>query len=67
MNTQSILHKGGTRLDIVLDSSEYYDYELGDNTKDFTFNKALIPITNNVLTEDDYILTTEDNFNLQWQ
>ena len=45
MNTQNILQNYGSRLDIVLDSSEYYDYDLGSNDltqddreyKDFTY------------------------------
>ncbi len=31
MNTQDILKHGTTKLDITLDFSEYYDYELVDN------------------------------------
>jgi hypothetical protein len=28
MNIQDILHKGGTRLDAVIDNSEFYDFQL---------------------------------------
>lgn len=31
MNTQNILHNNGTKLDLRLDCSEFYDYDLGDN------------------------------------
>lgn len=31
MNTQDILRHGYTKLDAVLDYSEYYDYELVEN------------------------------------
>ena len=35
MNTQNILKYYGTKLDVRLDSSEYYDYELTDNENDY--------------------------------
>lgn len=35
MNTQNILKFYGSRLDLKLDSSEFYDYELGKNEIDF--------------------------------
>lgn len=31
MNTQDILRHGRTKLDAILDFSEYYDYELVEN------------------------------------
>lgn len=31
MNTQDILNRGGTKLDAILDFSEYYDYVIVEN------------------------------------
>lgn len=55
-------------VDITLDSSEFYDYMLGDNTNDYIYNKIVIPtITGRYLiTEDNYILITEDNYILEY-
>ena len=35
MNTQNILKYYGTKFDLKLDHSEFYDYELGNNEIDY--------------------------------
>jgi hypothetical protein len=113
MNIQDILRKGGTRLDLIIDNSEYYDYELvesivcqidtkidiselynyelvdnvlgkvdlaldysefydyalGDNTLDYIYYETLVTtITGKFLvTEDNYIFSTEDNYMIEYQ
>jgi len=64
MNTQDILRKGGTKLDIVLDYSEFYDYALGDNTRDYIYREVFVTVGDYLVTHDNYILTTENNFNI---
>lgn len=73
MNTQNILKFYGTKLDVRLDSSEYYDYEMGKLDDDY--NKDVLdlftPITytgltiNTNLTDFDCVKSTislnEDN------
>jgi hypothetical protein len=52
MNNQNILKFYGTRLDIKLDSSEYYDYELSNLDNDYNKDvlDLLTPITHTGLT-----------------
>jgi hypothetical protein len=73
MNTQNILKFYGTKLDVKLDSSEYYDYEMGKLDDDYNKDvlDLLTPITytgltiNTNLTNFDCVKTTitleEDN------
>ena len=57
MNTQNILQNYGSGIDLVLDSSEYYDYELGNNTKDYVINTFVITDSiNYLLTVDKHRL-----------
>ena len=35
MNSQNILSYGGTKFDVRLDSSEFYDYEIGKTEEDY--------------------------------
>jgi len=87
MNTQDILKHGSTKLDIqldysdyydyelvenvlgkidiTLDYSEYYDYQLGDNNLDYIYYETFISIGNYILTEDNFIIATEDNYLLE--
>lgn len=76
MNIQDILQKGGTRLDAVIDNSEYYDFELVE----FTFEKIDIILdysefydytlgdnTRDYIYRETFViigdyLTTEDNY-----
>lgn len=88
MNTQDILRRGKTRLDAildfsefydyelvenvlgkvdaVLDYSEYYDYEVGDNALDYIYYETFAIVGNYILTEDSFIITTEDNYLLEY-
>jgi hypothetical protein len=52
---------GLRNLEVVLDSSEYYDYELGENTMDYIYIEIITAITYYLLTENDLIITTENN------
>jgi len=56
------------KVDIVLDYSEFYDYALGDNTMDYIYVKIIVTtlVGDFLVTHDDYILTTEDNYNIQY-
>ena len=113
MNTQDILRKGGTKLDAVIDNSEYYDYELvqtiicqidtktdiselydyeldenvirkidarldysefydyslGDNTIDYIYYETFVTILTGpfLITEDNFILVTDDNYIIEYQ
>ena len=53
-------------LDCILDSSEYYDYELGDNELDYIYFETFVTILPYILTEDGYIISTEDNYLLEY-
>jgi len=64
MNTQNILHNQRSILDVVLDSSQYYDFELADNSIDYISYETYPVLESYVLTEDGFILITEDNINL---
>jgi hypothetical protein len=57
------LHK----LDVVLDKSEVYDYVLGNNTTDYTIpvTKAVVT-TYYLLTEDAFVIITEDDYRLRY-
>jgi hypothetical protein len=56
------------KIDIVLDFSEFYDYTLGDNNIDYIYREIFGVLLGDLLTtEDDYTLTTEDNYYIQWQ
>lgn len=56
------------KVDIVLDYSEFYDYTLGDNKRDYIYREVFVTtLTGDFLvTHDDYILTTEDNYNIEY-
>lgn len=49
MNTQNILNSYGLKLDIKLDSSEFYDYDLDTNQHDY--NKDLLDLTKPIFYE----------------
>lgn len=88
MNTQDILIHGRTKLDAVLDRSEYYDFELvediigkvdavldysefydytlGDNTLDYIYIETFVIVGPYILSEDYYIMKTEDNYYLEY-
>ena len=52
--------------DVDLDSSEYYDYDVGENVTDYVY-EIIVPITYHILTEDGLVLTTEDNYRLRYE
>ena len=56
------------KIDATLDYSEFYDYALGDNTMDYIYVKIIVTtlVGDFLVTHDDYILTTEDNYNIQY-
>jgi len=56
------------KVDAVLDYSEYYDYTLGDNTKDYIYVEIFVTtITGKVLiTDDNFIITTNDNYMIEY-
>lgn len=59
MNTQSFLMKFKKGLDIVLDHSEFYDYELMSNNEDESLSiQEVIPIINTTLTQTTEIIQT---------
>ena len=88
MNTQDILRRGVTQFDVVLDFSEYYDYELvenvigkidavldyseyydytlGNNSLDYIYYETFVALGNYIITEDRYIIKTEDNYYLEY-
>jgi len=67
MNTQDILQKGGTKLDIVIDRSEYYDFELVPLIPNKIVPEYYTDVTTyRILTENRGIIKTEDNFNLRY-
>jgi hypothetical protein len=51
-------------LDTVLDSSEYYDFDLGENVTDYIYVEIFN--TYRILTEDQEFLITEDGFKLRY-
>jgi len=54
-------------LDILLDSSEYYDYDLAENTNDYyIITQEIFAETYYLMTENGLILTTEDNYRLRY-
>ena len=59
-----LLKESWVVLDVVLDSSEYYDYELGENTMDYIYKEIFVIVGNYLITEDDYIFTTHNNYNI---
>lgn len=55
------------KVDATLDYSEYYDYTLGDNALDYIYYETFVAIeTYYILTEDSNIITTEDNYLLEY-
>ena len=58
------LNESWAVLDVVLDSSEYYDYELGENITDYNYREIFVIVDNYLVTEDDYIFTTHNNYNI---
>ena len=56
------------KVDVTLDYSEFYDYTLGDNTKDYIYVEIFVTtITGKVLiTDDNFIITTNDNYMIEY-
>jgi len=54
------------QIDLRLDSSEFYDYTLGDSTLDYIYIVTTILVGPFIITEDDYIIETEDNYYLEY-
>ena len=59
MNRQNILNFYGSKLDLKLDSSELYDFELGKTTIDY--NTDVLDLTNEITYTG---LTIDVNFNM---
>jgi hypothetical protein len=68
MNRQNILNFYGSKLDLKLDSSELYDYQLTTNEVDYDTDvlDLTTPITYNALTIDSSCLTTNLNDQKPW-
>jgi hypothetical protein len=49
------------KLDAILDSSEYYDYDLGENNMDYIYVTGIL-VTCHILTENRLCLSTENGF-----
>lgn len=60
MNTQNILRFYGSKLDLKLDSSEFYDYELGKN--DIDYNTDVLDLSNQISYTGLTIDTSLSNF-----
>jgi len=56
------------KIDVTLDYSEFYDYALGDNTRDYIYREVFVTtiVGDFLVTEDDYIFTTHDNYNIEY-
>ena len=83
MNRQNILNFYGSKLDLKLDSSELYDYQLTKNDVDYdvnllntdiplTFDSLIIDVnvnmtSNYLLYEDVTIVTAENNNKIEKQ
>jgi hypothetical protein len=83
MNRQNILNFYGSKLDLKLDSSELYDYQLTKNDDDYdvnllntdiplTFDSLIIDVninmeSNYLLYEDVTIVTAENNNKIKKQ
>ena len=52
--------------DLILDSSEYYDYDIGENVIDYIIYQRKLIETFYLLAENGFILTTEDNKKLRF-
>jgi hypothetical protein len=68
MNRQNILNFYGSKLDLKLDSSELYDYQLTTNEVDYDTDVLDLstPITYSALTIDSSCLTTNLNDQKPW-
>jgi hypothetical protein len=68
MNRQNILNYYGSKLDLKLDSSELYDYQLTTNEVDYDTDvlDLTTPITYSALTIDSSCLTTPLNDQKPW-
>jgi hypothetical protein len=68
MNRQNILNFYGSKLDLKLDSSELYDYQLTTNEVDYDTDVLDLstPITYSALTIDSSCLTTNLNNQKPW-
>jgi len=57
------------KLDAQLDSSEFYDYYIGDNTHDYIYDEIFVTtlIGNFLITEDNYLFATQDNYIIEYQ
>jgi hypothetical protein len=60
MNTQNILRFYGSKLDLKLDSSEFYDYELGKN--DIDYNTDVLDLSKEISYTGLTINTSLTNF-----
>lgn len=54
------------KVDALLDYSEFYDYTLGDNNLDYIYYETFVTLTKYILTEDMFVITTEDNYLLEY-
>jgi hypothetical protein len=54
------------RIDAKLDSSEFYDYFLGDNTIDYIYRETNVVVGTYLVTEDDYLFKTHDNYYIKY-
>jgi len=56
------------KVDVVLDFSEFYDYKLGNNVVDYIYYEPVVPtITGKILiTDDNFIITTNDNYMIEY-
>lgn len=52
------------RLDAIADSSECFDFTMGDSTKDYVLFEQFISDDDYLLSENDFILKTEDEYYL---
>jgi hypothetical protein len=55
-----------SKIDMVLDYSEFYDYTLGDNSKDYIIPIIEIIDGNYIITDNGFILTTDDNYYIEY-
>jgi len=57
---------GIKNLEVILDSSEYYDYDMAENKSDFLYLEVISISGNFLLTEDNFIFLTEDNYRIEY-
>ena len=66
MNIHNILRKGRTKLDAVLDYSEFYDFKLGNSRMDYTYDEIIITIRKYLITDDNAYIVTDDNYFIEY-